>query len=177
MSTPTTRTYAHLRQHLLARHELALIDVREEAPFAVEHPLFAANIPLSRLEIEIYARVPRRDTPITVYDDGEGLAQIALQRLGQLGYSDVALLEGGLAGWREAGGELFQDVNVPSKAFGELVESQRHTPSLAAEEVQALLNEKADVVVLDARRFDEYQTMSIPGGTLMPPGKIGRAHV
>ena len=172
MSTPTTRTYAHLRQHLLARHELALIDVREEAPFAVEHPLFAANIPLSRLEIEIYARVPRRDTPITVYDDGEGLAQIALQRLGQLGYSDVALLEGGLAGWREAGGELFQDVNVPSKAFGELVESQRHTPSLAAEEVQALLNEKADVVVLDARRFDEYQTMSIPGGISVPGAEL-----
>lgn len=172
MSTATTRTYAELRQHLLARHELALIDVREEAPFALAHPLFAANIPLSRLEIEIFARVPRRDTPVTVYDDGEGLAAVAAQRLGQLGYSDVALLEGGLAGWREAGGELFQDVNVPSKAFGELVESQRHTPSLAAEEVQALLDANADVVVLDARRFDEYQTMSIPGGISVPGAEL-----
>ena len=77
-----------------------------------------------------------------------------------LGYTQVSLLEGGLDGWRKAGGELFIDVNVPSKAFGELVESQRHTPSLAAEEVQALLDSNADVVVLDARRFDEYQTMS-----------------
>ena len=172
MSTATTRSYAELRQHLLAKDELALIDVREEAPFALEHPLFAANIPLSKLEIEIYARVPRRDTQVTVYDDGEGLAERAAERLRELGYSDVALLEGGLAGWRDAGGELFRDVNVPSKAFGELVEAKRHTPSLAAEEVQQLLDDKADVVVLDARRFDEYQTMSIPGGISVPGAEL-----
>ncbi|MBH3415464.1 rhodanese-related sulfurtransferase [Pseudomonas putida] len=172
MSTVATRSYQDIRQALLAHEELALIDVREEDPFAQEHPLFTANIPLSKLELEIFARVPRRDTRITVYDDGEGLANQAAERLVALGYSDVALLEGGLAGWRAAGGELFRDVNVPSKAFGELVESVRHTPSLAAEQVQALLDDKADVVVLDARRFDEYQTMSIPGGISVPGAEL-----
>src|SRR5439155_258686 len=54
----------------------------------------------------------------------------------------------------------------------ELVESQRHTPSLSAEEVQALLAQNADVVVLDARRFDEYQTMNIPGSTSVPGGEL-----
>lgn len=149
------RSFAEIRKALLSKEELALVDVREEAPFAEAHPLFAANIPLSRLELEVYSRIPRLDTPVTVYDNGEGLAQIAAQRLQELGYINVGLLEGGLDGWRRAGGELFIDVNVPSKAFGELVESQRHTPSLAAEEVQALLDSEADVVVLDARRFDE----------------------
>ena len=167
-----TRSHAEIRAALLGRQELALLDVREEDPYAQSHPLFAANQPLSRLELDIYARVPRRDTPITVYDDGEGLAETAAQRLLALGYSDVALLEGGLAGWRAAGGELFKDVNVPSKAFGELVESRRHTPSLAAEEVKALLDAKADVVVLDARRFDEYQTMSIPTGISVPGAEL-----
>jgi hypothetical protein len=33
----------------------------------------------------------------------------------------VSLLDGGLAGWVAGGGELFRDVNAPSKAFGELV--------------------------------------------------------
>ncbi|KNX77804.1 sulfurtransferase [Pseudomonas sp. 250J] len=172
MSQVTRRSYHAIRTALLAGQELALLDVREEDPFAQAHPLFAANVPLSRLELEIYARVPRRDTPITVYDDGEGLASAAAQRLLALGYTDVALLEGGLAGWREAGGELFRDVNVPSKAFGELVEAERHTPSLAAEEVKALLDANADVVVLDARRFDEYQTMSIPGGISVPGAEL-----
>lgn len=167
-----TRSCAEVRAALLARKEIALLDVREEAPFAECHPLFAANLPLSRLELEAWARIPRRDTPIVVYDDGEGLAVPAAQRLAALGYTDVALLEGGLAGWRDAGGELFRDVNVPSKAFGELVESKRHTPSLSAQEVKALLDAKADVVVLDARRFDEYNTMSIPGGISVPGAEL-----
>src|SRR5471030_3468925 len=168
MSHPLTRSFAEIRKALLNKQELALVDVREEAPFAEAHPLFAANIPLSKLELEVYSRIPRLDTSVTVYDNGEGLAQVAAERLRGLGYVNVSLLEGGLDGWRRAGGELFIDVNVPSKAFGELVESQRHTPSLAAEEVQALLDSEADVVVLDARRFDEYQTMSIPTGISVP---------
>ena len=172
MSTALTRSYAEIRQALLKREELALVDVREEAPFAESHPLFAANIPLSKLELEVLSRIPRRDTQVTVYDNGEGLASIAAQRLLNLGYINVSLLEGGLDGWRRAGGELFIDVNVPSKAFGELVESQRHTPSLTAEEVQALLDSEADVVVLDARRFDEYQTMSIPTGISVPGAEL-----
>jgi rhodanese-related sulfurtransferase len=172
MTQPATRSFADIRQALLAHEELALVDVREEAPFAEAHPLFAANIPLSKLELEVFSRIPRRDTAVTLYDNGEGLAQRALERLQALGYTDVKLLEGGLQGWREAGGELFIDVNVPSKAFGELVEHHRDTPSLAAEEVLQLLESKADVVVLDARRYDEYQTMSIPSGISVPGAEL-----
>lgn len=168
----TYRRYAELRQALLDKQELALIDVREEADFAQNHPLFAANIPLSKLELEIYRRVPRRDTPITVYDNGEGLAALAVARLQRWGYRDVALLSGGLHGWQADGGELFQDVNAPSKAFGELVESVNHTPSLSAQEVQALIDKQQDIVIVDARRFDEYQTMNIPGSISVPGAEL-----
>jgi rhodanese-related sulfurtransferase len=169
-----TITPAAVRQLLLDRKELALIDVREEDPFAQSHPLWAANLPLSRLELEAWTRIPRRDTLIAVYGEHEGidLAPRAAQVLRELGYTGVHLLEGGLAGWIAAGGETFRDVNVPSKAFGELVESRRHTPSLAAQEVQALLDAHADVLVLDARRFDEYQTMSIPTAVSVPGAEL-----
>lgn len=160
-------------RHLLRqRSEMALIDVREEDSFAQEHPLFAAQLSLSRLELEAPWRLPRRDVPIVVYDDGDGLAAPAAQRLRSLGYTRVALLAGGLEGWRRSGGELFRDVNVPSKAFGELVEHERGTPSLTAEEVKALVDAKANVMVLDARRFDEYQTMSIPDGVSVPGAEL-----
>jgi rhodanese-related sulfurtransferase len=165
-------TFHDVRHALLAREELALLDVREEATFARAHPLFAANMPLARIEWEVGWRLPRRDTRVVVYDDGEGLAEAAVQRLQALGYSDVSRLAGGLQGWRDAGGELFQDVNVPSKAFGELVEARRNTPSLSAQEVQALLRERADVVVLDARPFTEYHTMSIPGAINVPGAEL-----
>ena len=63
-------------------------------------------------------------------------------------------------------------MNTPSKAFGELVEARRHTPSLDAVEVKALLDAHADVVVLDARRFEEYRTMSIPTALSVPGAEL-----
>ncbi|TWD78485.1 rhodanese-like domain-containing protein [Variovorax beijingensis] len=166
--------FAAVRARLLAREETALLDVREEDPFAQEHPLWAANLPLSRIEIEAWRRIPRRDTFIVLYGTHGGidLAPLAARTLASLGYTNLHLLEGGLEGWRAAGGELFRDVNVPSKSFGELVEHERHTPSLSAPEVKALVDGKADVVVLDARRFDEYQTMSIPSATSVPGAEL-----
>ncbi|MEZ3499377.1 rhodanese homology domain-containing protein [Pantoea sp. KPR_PJ] len=166
------RDAAEIQQALRQQQEVALVDVRDEALYAQGHPLFAINIPLSKLELEWLDRLPRRDTAITLYDNGEGLAQAAAERATAWGYSNITLLKGDLAGWTAAGGELFIDVNSPSKAFGELVEHHNHTPSLAAEEVDALLRNKADVVVLDARRFDEYHTMSIPGGISVPGGEL-----
>lgn len=132
--------YAEVRAALLDRHEIALLDVREEDPHAQSHPLFAANFPLGRLELNAWATLPRRDVPIVTLDEGdERAAEAAARKLRELGYRDVAVFRGGVAGWAAAGGELFRDVNVPSKAFGELVEARRHTPSFSAEEVQALL--------------------------------------
>ncbi|KVQ88661.1 rhodanese-related sulfurtransferase [Burkholderia ubonensis] len=167
-------SYQDVRARLLAGDEIALIDVREEDPYAQGHPLWAANFPLSKLELDAWTRIPRRDTPIVVYGDaaGEDLAPRAAARLAQLGYGDVRLLDGGLAGWRAAGGELFIDVNVPSKSFGEWVEAERHTPSLSAQEVQALIDARADVVIVDARRFDEYRTMNIPTSTSVPGAEL-----
>ena len=161
-----------VRAALITRRELALLDLRDEATFARAHPLFAAQLPLDRLALELPVRVPRRGTPVVVYDGGEGLVGPALERLAALGYTRGYALEGGLDGWRRAGYELFADVNSYSKAFGELLESRRHTPMLAAEELEGLLAEKADLVVLDVRRFDEYRTMSIPTGISLPGAEL-----
>ncbi len=166
-------TAAEVRQHLLDRREIALLDVREEDPYAQGHPLWAANLPLSRLELDAWTRLPRLDVPIVVYGRyrDRDLAPVAAARLDALGYTEVFILDGGLEAWVAAGGEVFRDVNVPSKAFGELVESVRHTPSLSAEEVAAQLGDHPPVVV-DVRRSDEYQTMSIPTAVSVPGGEV-----
>jgi len=166
------RDYAYVRAALLEKREIALLDVREEDPHAQAHPLFAANLPLARIELDAFAKLPRRDAPIVAFDAGEGLAEQAARKLLALGYRDVAVFAGGLDGWRAAGGEVFCDVNVPSKAFGEWVEAELHTPSLPAEEVKARIDRGDDLVILDARRFDEYQTMSIPTATSVPGAEL-----
>lgn len=167
-----TRNYEFVRNKLLNKEEIALLDVREEDPHAQEHPLFAANLPLSKIEFDSYGKLPRKDVPIVTLDDGEGFAQLAAERLITLGYRDVSIFAGGVSAWKAAGGEVFKDVNVPSKSFGEFVESKRHTPSLSAQEVKKMLDAKEDVVVVDVRRFDEYNTMSIPTGISVPGAEL-----
>lgn len=170
--TPATITPSQVRCALLLRDEIALLDVRHEAAFATGHPLFAANMAAGRIELEAGLRLPRKDVPIVLYDAGEGLVAAAADRLAALGYSNVRALEGGLQRWKAAGYELFQDVNSYAKAFGELVEHRRHTPSLSAEEVSALIARKANIRILDVRRFDEYTTMNIPGSISVPGGEL-----
>jgi rhodanese-related sulfurtransferase len=168
---------AEIRSRLAGGREIALLDVREEGAYAESHPLFAASLPLSRLELEVLDRLPRKNLPIVVYDDGEGLAARAGKRLASLGYTDVAVLKGGLNAWAAAGAELFRDVNVPSKAFGELVESRRRTPSIRAEELAARVKSGEDLLILDARRFEEFSLMSIPSAISVPGGELVlRAH-
>jgi len=165
-------TPSQVRCALLLRDEITLLDVRQEAAFATGHPLFAANMAADRIALEAELRLPRKDVPIVLYDAGEGLVAAAADRFAALGYSNVRALEGGLQGWKAAGYELFQDVNSYAKAFGELVEHRRHTPSLAAEEVSALIARKANIRILDVRRFDEYTTMNIPGSISVPGGEL-----
>ena len=173
----TAVTPSQIRSMLLLRQEIALLDLRHEAAFATGHPLFAANMTTERIAIEAEARLPRKDLPIVLYDAGEGLAAKAAERFAALGYTDVRELDGGLEAWRNAGFEIFTDVNSYAKAFGELVESRRHTPSLPAEELAALIASKANIAVLDVRRPDEYATMNIPGSVSVPAAELVlRAH-
>ncbi len=163
---------SQVRTALLLRQETALLDVRHEAVFATGHPLFAANMAADRIALEAETRLPRKDVAIVLYDNGEGLVATAAERLAVLGYSNVRQLGGGLQGWKAAGYELFEDVNSYAKAFGELVETRRHTPSLAAEEVNALIASGANIQILDVRRFDEYATMNIPGSISVPGAEL-----
>ena len=171
MTAPSV-TPSQIRCALLLRDEIALLDLRHEAAYATGHPLFAANMAADRIALEAEARLPRKDVPVVVYDAGEGLVSQAADRLRALGYTDIRKLDGGLQAWQMAGFELFRDVNSYAKAFGELVESRRHTPSLPADEVAALIAGKANIAILDVRRFDEYATMNIPGSISVPGAEL-----
>src|SRR5579862_338128 len=152
--------------------ELALVDVREELIFSQRHLLLARSIPLSRFELKFAQLMPRRTTRIVLCDDGDGAAGRAAAILARNGYSDLAILDGGIDAWAAAGYELFSGVNVPSKAFGEYIEHENGTPNIAATELEQLLRDKADIVVLDSRPFDEYSRVSIPTGINVPGAEL-----
>ena len=152
--------------------ELALLDVREQGVHYRGHPFFACSAPLSRLELLVADLVPRRTAPVVLLDGGdEGLAEKAEKKLKELGYSDVAILEGGCTGWKQAGFELFSGVNVPSKAFGEFVEHHYGTPRITPGELKRLQQFKK-VLIVDSRPFEEYHRMNIPGGIDVPGAEL-----
>ncbi|MGH8277253.1 MAG: rhodanese-like domain-containing protein, partial [Steroidobacteraceae bacterium] len=152
--------------------ELALIDVREELIFSRGHLLWARSVPLSRIELRFARLVPRKATRVVLVDDNDGLALRAADILSRAGYSDLSYLDGGNAGWAAAGFELFSGVNVPSKAFGEFIEHRAGTPSVSAQELDALIRAGTNMVVLDSRPFDEYSRISIPTGINVPGAEL-----
>ncbi len=163
-----------LRRLLLGDGELALIDVRGQGAFSTSHLLHAACIPLSHLELVMGDLVPGRNTPVVVVDepDQEPLSDRACHRLAELGYTEVAALDGGVSAWRDAGFEVFSGVNVPSKAFGEFVEHAWETPRLTAREAKAMLDSGREVVIVDARPFQEYHRMNIPSAINVPGAEL-----
>lgn len=162
-----------LRDWLCDEHELALFDVREEMTFGASHLLYASCLPLSRLETKVDALAPRRGVRIVVCDDGDGdLAERAAARLESCGYENVQVLEGGTRAWEAEGFELFSGVNVPSKAFGEMIEHDYRTPSVSADELKQMLDAGKDLVVLDSRPFVEYTVRNIPTGVCTPGGEL-----
>ncbi len=163
---------ASVKAMLTDGEELALVDVREELIYSQNHLLWARSIPLSRLELKFARLVPRKSTRIVLVDENDGLAERAAAILSRHGYSGLHILDGGIAGWATAGYELFSGVNVPSKAFGEFVEHASGTPSVSADELNAMIRERADIVVLDSRPFDEFNRVSIPTGINVPGAEL-----
>jgi len=153
--------------------EIALFDVREHGQYGEAHLFYAIPLPYSRLEIDAPRLAPRRAVRMVVYDDNDGVATRAAERLAAIGYTNVHVLQGGAQGWTDAGFTLFAGVNVPSKTFGELVEMAYHTPRVTARELAAMRERGDEVVILDGRPVSEYLKMTIPSSICCPNGELG----
>jgi rhodanese-related sulfurtransferase len=161
-----------LKAWLSESAEMALLDVRELGPYSEGHPFFAVPVPYSRFEIEVVRLVPRAGVRMVLFDGGEGIAEKAAERASGLGYTDVHVLTGGTPAWKAAGYTLYEGVNVPSKAFGEVIEIERHTPRITARELVAMKERGENMVIVDGRTWAEYRNFNIPGGISCPNGEL-----
>src|SRR5215467_14576037 len=152
--------------------EIALLDAREELTFGERHILMASCMPLGRIEVLANDMVPRRQTRVVWCDDGGGLGERAAQRMADLGYSDVSVLDGGIAAWERAGFRIYSGVHVPSKAFAEVVEHDLATPWISADELKALIDGNREIAVFDSRSFVEYHSNSIPTAISVPGAEL-----
>jgi rhodanese-related sulfurtransferase len=169
--TLLTVTPREVRQDWIARREIALLDLREEDPFARAHPLFASQLPLSRLELEILDRVPRKDAKIVLYDNGEGLVSPAGKRLAALGYTQIRALAGGLQAGRTPATSCSR-TSIPTARRSANWSRRGATPRPCPPRRSRRGSTRADQVILDSRRFEEYAVMNIPGGISTPGAEL-----
>lgn len=161
-----------LRSWLYDGAELALLDVREPGQMILAHILFSAPLPYTRFEAGLAQLAPNPAVRMVLCDEGDGVAQRAAARATALGYSNVSCLSGGVASWAEAGHTLYRGVNVPSKAFGELIEHAVDTPRLPCAKIAEMQTDGTDMVIMDGRPLEEYTKMSIPGADCCPNGEL-----
>jgi rhodanese-related sulfurtransferase len=163
---------ASLKNMISDGKELAILDPREEGIFGKAHLLLAVNVPLSRLELRVERLVPRNSTRIVLTDGGDGVSERAALKLKELGYSSVAILDGGYRAWQAAGHEVFSGMSVPGKALGEWIAVTYDTPTISAEELHKKIVAGQDVLILESRPANEYFNVTIPGSTNCPVSEL-----
>ena len=91
-----------LKSWLHDGQEIALLDVREHGQYGESHLFYATPLPYSRLELDVARLVPRPSVRTVVCDGGDGVAERAAARLRALGYTQVAVLQGGTPSFQRA---------------------------------------------------------------------------
>jgi sulfur-carrier protein adenylyltransferase/sulfurtransferase len=80
-----------------------LLDVREPVEWDAGHLPDAVHIPRAYLEERIESAIPDRSTPVVVYCASGVRSAYGSATLGQLGYTDVANMGGGIELWKRLG--------------------------------------------------------------------------
>lgn len=156
-----------LQDLLLGRQELALLDVREARAYVGGHLNLARLAPLSTLELEVRALVPRLGAPVVLVDAGDsnGPTARAAALLRRLGYTDVRVLSGGTAAWQTAGFQLIDGYGTLVKAFGDRVREHYATPTLSGDALRERQASGLPVTLIDARPAGEFAFLSLPGAS------------
>jgi rhodanese-related sulfurtransferase len=151
----------------------AVLDVRERGAYERGHVFRCTSLPRRLLELRLPALVPAPATPLVLIDaDGGALAARARATVRAMGYHDVRVLDGGLAGWRAAGRPTVQGVNVPSKVFGERALHELGTPQITPHELAERMARRDDVLIVDSRTPEEYARGCVPGAISLPGGEL-----
>jgi molybdopterin/thiamine biosynthesis adenylyltransferase/rhodanese-related sulfurtransferase len=125
-----------------ADRAVALIDVREQHEFEAGHIPGAVHVPRGHLESRIENFVPERDRRIVLYCQTGSRSALAADTLKQqLGYEDVASMNGGFTLWRDRGLPFVQPRALTD------VQKQRYSrhlliPEVGIEGQQKLLDAK-----------------------------------
>ena len=150
----------------------ALIDVREAGEYNSTHIPDSSLISRRDLEFRMSTAVPVKNAQVVLCDDDGRRANLAAATLERMGYTNVSVLEGGIARWSIQNYPTEWGSNVISKDFGEKMEMVHHVPEIDATDLHDRIERGDKLVILDTRTPQEYQSFCIPGGRSVPGGEL-----
>jgi rhodanese-related sulfurtransferase len=96
-------TVAAVKAKLDRGEQIHFGDVREDHEFAKDHARGARHLGKGVIERVIENLIPNKLDENVLYCGGGFRSALAVEALQQMGYTNVASMEGGIAVWRDAG--------------------------------------------------------------------------
>ena len=86
--------------------DLTVLDVREPGEWEEAHIPQVKHLPRDLLEYQVDEQLPNKNARIVIHCASGGRCALATKSLKEMGYTNVANMEGGLSAWREKGYEV-----------------------------------------------------------------------
>ncbi|QIN81753.1 hypothetical protein GBA63_03205 [Rubrobacter tropicus] len=95
-----------VREELRSGGGVTVVDVREPDEYEAGHIPGAKPLPRGLLEYKAAEELPDKDARIVVHCALGGRGSLAAKSLKEMGYTNVANMEGGIKDWKEKGYEV-----------------------------------------------------------------------
>ena len=94
-----------VREALESEEAVTVVDVREPEEWEEGHIKGAKHLPRGLLELKAADELPNTEARIITHCASGGRGTLAARTLGEMGYTNVANMEGGITAWQEKGYE------------------------------------------------------------------------
>lgn len=172
MGRPDLRTAKVTAPELAAMRadgeELAVLDTRDVGAHSNGHVPESCPVPAPELEWRLAGLLPRRAVRAVVIDEDDLAAHRAAHQIRRQGFTNVAVLTGGVEAWAGAGYDVHDGIHTMSKAFGEHVAHLRHTPMISAKELRSRREQGETVALVDCRPESEFAALHVPDAANAP---------
>ncbi len=148
--------------------ELAVLDTRDVGVHSGGHVPESCPVPASELEWRLAGLLPRRAVRVVVIGEDDLAAHRAAHAVRRQGFTNVAVLAGGVDAWADAGYDVHDGIHTMSKAFGEHVAHVRDTPMISAGELRSRREQGQAVALVDCRPEPEFEALHVPGAVNAP---------
>ena len=172
MGRPDLRTAKVTADELAAMRadgeELAVLDTRDVDAHTRGHVPESCPAPASELEGRLAGLLRRRAVRVVVIGEDDSAAHHAGHQIRRSGFTNVAVLAGGVEAWADAGYDVHDGIHTISKAFGEHVAHLRDTPMISAQALRSRRESGQAVALVDCRPEPEFAALHVPGASNAP---------